>query len=158
VRSSPTRQTEFGTLSDVELRILAGLASGRTYAEIAAPLGFKPKTVKNKGLVLLRKVSPDRRRVDATARLVRVALPYLDPSVVRRTQEFLASVELSDSHKELLRLLAGAHTSSEIAAALGVAEKTAKNYVSQVMKKLQTSNRVSAAMLWVIAENNRSET
>ncbi len=58
ISTCPQIQKALPTVSPSELRILAALASGRSYREIATRRGFRPKTVKNKGLVLLKKVSP----------------------------------------------------------------------------------------------------
>lgn len=120
-------------VTDTELRVLAGLASGRTYAAIGESLGYKPKTVKNKGLVLLKKVSPRRRRIDAVSRLVEMARPHLSEAEVRDARQALSDAALSDRELCLLSLLASGQSTSEMAVAVGVTEKSVKNQVYKLV-------------------------
>ncbi len=48
------REDRLALLNENELKILAGVASGRRCVDIAGRMQYQPKTVKNKGLVALR--------------------------------------------------------------------------------------------------------
>jgi len=54
--------------------------------------------------------------------------------------------ELSDREKEVLSLITEGLRNKEIADRLGVAEKTIKNHVSNILKALQVNSRTEAAM------------
>lgn len=54
--------------------------------------------------------------------------------------------ELSDREKEVLSLITQGLRNKEIADRLGVAEKTIKNHVSNILKALQVNSRTEAAM------------
>ncbi|TLY26106.1 MAG: response regulator transcription factor [Nitrospirae bacterium] len=83
----------------------------------------------------------------------------LDPAV---TQPLLArmraaSTQTAEDHPEpitpqeqrVLALVADGKTNKEIAAALGLSDKTVKNYLSHVYKKLQLTRRSQAAAFYV---------
>jgi NarL family two-component system response regulator LiaR len=53
---------------------------------------------------------------------------------------------LSPRELEVLRLLARGQENAEIAAALGISVRTAKNHVSSILEKLELTNRVQAAV------------
>lgn len=53
---------------------------------------------------------------------------------------------LSDRESEILDLVAKGLRNKEIAAQLGIAEKTVKNHVSNILKALQVNSRTEAAM------------
>ncbi|MBI4728703.1 MAG: response regulator transcription factor [Acidobacteria bacterium] len=52
---------------------------------------------------------------------------------------------LSPQEERILGLVAGGKTNKEIGEALGLAEKTVKNYVSSILTKLEVSRRAEAA-------------
>ncbi|PKM18074.1 MAG: DNA-binding response regulator [Gammaproteobacteria bacterium HGW-Gammaproteobacteria-15] len=54
---------------------------------------------------------------------------------------------LSDKERQALRLAADGKSSSEIAAALYIAEGTARNYLSEAISKLNAANRIDAARI-----------
>jgi DNA-binding NarL/FixJ family response regulator len=54
--------------------------------------------------------------------------------------------ELSDRESEILDLVAQGMRNKEIATRLGIAEKTVKNHVSNILKALQVNSRTEAAM------------
>lgn len=56
---------------------------------------------------------------------------------------------LTDQEQKVLDLVAEGKTNREIADALGLAEKTVKNYVSNVLSKLQVRRRTEAALVVV---------
>jgi DNA-binding NarL/FixJ family response regulator len=54
--------------------------------------------------------------------------------------------KLSAQERRVLSLIAEGHTNREIAAAMDLAEKTVKNYVSNVLRKLDMTRRAEAAV------------
>jgi two-component system, NarL family, response regulator DesR len=54
---------------------------------------------------------------------------------------------LSDKERKALRLAADGKSTSEIAAALYIAEGTARNYLSEAISKLNAANRIDAARI-----------
>jgi DNA-binding NarL/FixJ family response regulator len=62
--------------------------------------------------------------------------------------EFTAQVfpELTDRERDVLALLADGRRNSEIAAQLGLSDKTVRNHVSSVLVKLQVPDRTAAAL------------
>ena len=54
---------------------------------------------------------------------------------------------LSDKERQALRLAADGQSTSEIAAALYIAEGTARNYLSEAISKLSATNRIDAARI-----------
>jgi len=54
--------------------------------------------------------------------------------------------ELSDRELEVLKLIAGGKNNAEIANDLFVSSKTVKNHISNILAKLQISNRIQAAV------------
>ncbi|MCK1516278.1 response regulator transcription factor [Bradyrhizobium sp. 190] len=56
------------------------------------------------------------------------------------------SVELGYREKQIARLLLRGKTNKEIAAALNLAEKTVKNYMSVLLDKLNVRNRLEALL------------
>ena len=88
----------------------------------------------------------------------------LDPSVTRRVLERLrapADDELSsltDQERRILDLIAEGHTNRQIAEHMYRAEKTVKNYVSNLLAKLGMSRRTEAAVYAArLAERRRRE-
>lgn len=56
--------------------------------------------------------------------------------------------ELTDREKEILDLISTGKTNNEIADELYIAEKTVRNYLTKIFKKLNVDNRTEAAVLW----------
>lgn len=54
---------------------------------------------------------------------------------------------LNDKERQALRLAADGKSSNEIAAALYIAEGTARNYLSEAISKLNAANRIDAARI-----------
>ena len=54
---------------------------------------------------------------------------------------------LSDKERQALRLAADGQSTSEIAAALYIAEGTARNYLSEAISKMNAANRIDAARI-----------
>lgn len=82
----------------------------------------------------------------------------LDPAITARVMELLktsaaggprdALAQLSPQEKRVLALIAEGCTNREVAARLGLTEKTVKNYLSTVFEKLHVSRRAEAAVIF----------
>ena len=103
---------------------------------------------------LLKDVSP-RELVEAI-RTVNRGQALLNPTVAAKLmQEFAhesrpaASRSLTDREMDVLRLIARGRSNKEIALELGVAEKTVKTHVSNILGKLQLADRTQAALFAV---------
>lgn len=55
---------------------------------------------------------------------------------------------LSPQEQKVLALVAQGRTNKQIAAALGLSDKTVRNYLSQIFQKLQVTHRAHAAALY----------
>lgn len=58
----------------------------------------------------------------------------------------LGKIELTERELGVLRLLAGGYSNKEIARSLSLAEGTVKNYVSDILAKLETRDRTRAVL------------
>jgi len=81
----------------------------------------------------------------------------LDPAVTARVMQFVRSgsgannnalASLSPQEKRVLALIAEGKTNKEVAAQLGLSDKTVKNYLSTVFEKLHVSRRAEAAVIY----------
>ena len=61
---------------------------------------------------------------------------------------------LTEMEEKILALVSKGMTNKEISAHLYIAEKTVRNYLSRVMRKIDVGNRTEAALYW----NNRKDT
>jgi DNA-binding NarL/FixJ family response regulator len=75
----------------------------------------------------------------------------LGPGVARRLQEFFAAPaapepfpDLTSREREILELIAEGRPNSEIARRFTLSEKTVRNYVSNILNKLQVAHRTEA--------------
>src|SRR2546428_3053035 len=83
----------------------------------------------------------------------------LDPAVTRRVLERVKNPEatlgkeklemLSPQERRVLALVAEGKTNKEIGVALGLSDKTVKNYLSNILEKLQLTPRSQAAAFFV---------
>lgn len=80
----------------------------------------------------------------------------LDPSVTEGVfnsiivnQKVDAKDKLSSRETYILQMVSLGKSNKEIAEALDIAEKTVRNYVSNIFKKLNVSNRTEAASYWI---------
>ena len=92
--------------------------------------------------------------------------PYVSPGLFARLlsevknggQEKSASVDrlsaLTAREEQILELVSQGMSNKEIGNELGIAEKTVKHYVTNVLQKLQVRNRVEAALLAQKAKTN----
>jgi two-component system response regulator DevR len=107
--------------------------------------GYLLKEIDARGLVkAIHDVSAGKSILDpaVTARVIQLVK---DGSTA--TQDALAI--LSPQERRVLALIAEGRTNKEVANELGLAEKTVKNYLSNVFEKLHVSRRSQAAALFV---------
>lgn len=88
----------------------------------------------------------------------------LDPAITERVLSLIRSNVpdtrnalqlLSPQEHRVVELIAEGRTNKEVAAAMGLAEKTVKNYLSTVFEKLHVSRRSQAAALFVQGARRR---
>jgi two-component system response regulator DevR len=88
----------------------------------------------------------------------------LDPAITERVLSIIRSNapgtrstldSLSPQERRVLSLIADGRTNKEVAAEMGLAEKTVKNYLSTVFEKLHVSRRSQAAALYVQQNRER---
>ena len=92
-------------------------------------------------------------------RAVAAGQSILDPAATRAVAEKMkglagsdtkesTTASLSSQEKRVLVLVAEGKTNKEIAAALGLSDKTVKNYLSTIFQKLQVGRRAHAAAIY----------
>lgn len=90
----------------------------------------------------------------------------LDPAITERVLSLIRSNVpdtrnalklLSPQEHRVIALIAEGHTNKEVAAAMGLAEKTVKNYLSTVFEKLHVSRRSQAAALFAQSGKPRAD-
>ncbi len=87
----------------------------------------------------------------------------LDPSVTERVfnsikldnQKIEESSEFSPRETKILQALSLGKTNKEIAESLSISDKTVRNYISNIFKKINVSNRTEAASYWIRKKNLR---
>jgi DNA-binding NarL/FixJ family response regulator len=77
----------------------------------------------------------------------------LDPAMIGRVMNVFRGnsemiEELTSQERNILDLISLGKTNKEIAEELFIAEKTVRNYVSRIMRKINVTNRTEAAMYW----------
>jgi two-component system response regulator DevR len=110
-------------------------------AVLAGAAGYLLKQVRGSDLVdAVRRVADGQSLLD----------PAVTATVLRRLREGTAEDErlrgLTEQERKVLALLAEGRTNRQIADTLYLAEKTVKNYVSNVLAKLGMSRRTEAAV------------
>ncbi|MFZ5969098.1 MAG: response regulator [Bacillota bacterium] len=95
----------------------------------------------------------DSKAIISAIENVAKGISILDPSMVGRVMEVVrgsreVSEELTIQERNILDLIGLGKTNKEIAEELFIAEKTVRNYVSKIMKKINVTNRTEAAIFW----------
>jgi len=109
-------------------------------AAMAGAAGFVLKQIRGNDLIeSIRKVAGGAQLLDSAA--TRMAMQRL------RSTEGGALEQLTDQERRVFDLIGEGYSNREIGDALSIAEKTVKNYVSQVLAKLGMVRRTEAAAL-----------
>ena len=112
----------------------------RIDASIAGAAGFVLKQIRGNDLIeSIRKVANGAQLLDSAE--TRMAMQRL------RASDAGALDQLTDQERRVFDLIGEGFSNKEIGAALSIAEKTVKNYVSQVLAKLGMVRRTEAAVL-----------
>ena len=134
---SPTRAIVF-TVFDTDERIIAAVEAGAK--------GYLLKGV-------------PRAEIFAAIRAVHAGGSLLQPVVAARVLEHVASrarggdalspeeIVLTPRESDVLQLLARGRSNKQIAATLGVSEKTVRNHITHIYAKLEVENRAQAIVL-----------
>ena len=109
---------------------------------------------------LLKEIDEDN--LVQAIRNVAAGKSILDPAVTRRVLEHVKNTDthletpstnrlgsISPQERRVLALVAEGKTNKEIGLALGLSDKTVKNYLSNIMEKLQVARRSHAAAYFV---------
>ncbi len=110
---------------------------------------------------LLKEIDEDN--LVRAIRTVAAGQSILDPAVTRRVLERVKNADTASTKDELeklsvqerrvLALVAEGKTNKEIGLALGLSDKTVKNYISNILDKLQLTRRSQAAAFFVQHSN-----
>lgn len=138
---------------EVACLMLTSFADDQALREaiLAGAAGYVLKEVRGSDLIGdIRKVATGHSLLDPelTARV-------MERLKVRQAEEEAAN--LSPQEKRILDLIAEGKTNRQIAERMHLAEKTVKNYVSNVLSKLGMSHRTEAAV-WVVRHEDRNGT
>lgn len=123
-------------------------------AVLAGAAGYVLKSIRGQGLVeAIRTVAGGGTLISpaATAR-VRASLP-IEPHPTRND----TGVELTLRERQVLELIADGLTNRQIGERLKLAEKTVKNYVSELLAKLGMQRRTQAAVFGAAARTARDQ-
>jgi len=106
---------------------------------IAGASGYLLKEIRSQEIVdAIRKVGTGQSLLDPT-----VTTSVLDR--VRRGKEEDVLAQLTDQEQKILELIADGQTNGEIAGQINLSDKTVKNYVSNILGKLEVSRRSQTA-------------
>ena len=109
-----------------------------------ARAGYLRRALEAGALGYLLKDAPAAVLADAVRR-VHAGLRAIDPDLA--AQAWGEADPLSDRERQVLRLAGEGRSSVDIAHALGLADGTVRNYLSEAIGKLGASNRVEAARI-----------
>ncbi|SMP62756.1 response regulator transcription factor [Anoxynatronum buryatiense] len=97
--------------------------------------------------------SVDSKSIIKGLRDVAQGNPALDPVIMAKVMNAVKEGPSSDEtlslqEQQIIELVSQGKTNREISEVLFISEKTARNNVSRILKKLNASNRTEAAMYW----------
>jgi DNA-binding NarL/FixJ family response regulator len=169
-RLSSERRRPDVVLMDLQMRPVDGIESTREIraryddVEVVALTSFGEEERVQAALeagasgYLLKDADADE--VAAAVRAAHRGELQLDAAVARRLMSSLRAVPSSDGTAELtprelevLRLVGAGKPNKEIAAELGISERTARTHVSNILRKLGLGSRTQAA-LWAVREGH----
>jgi two-component system, NarL family, response regulator DevR len=95
----------------------------------------------------------DSKAIVNAVKNVSQGIPILDPTMVGGVFKMLKdnndmADKLTSQEKNIMDLICLGKTNKEVADVLFIAEKTVRNNVSKIMRKLNVTNRTEAAILW----------
>jgi DNA-binding NarL/FixJ family response regulator len=128
--------------SDIQVVMLTAFADEQAFVDAvsAGALGFVLKRTKASDLLsAVRKAAAGETLLDAELR----DQIFTRAHAGRDSDPLLA--ELSPQERKILSRIADGKTNREIAGEMYLAQKTVKNYVSNLLRKLQMNNRAEAA-------------
>jgi two-component system response regulator DesR len=142
-------------LTDIEMPGRTGLEVAAAVRDTALPTkvvilttfaraGYLRRALDAGALGYLLKDAPAAVLADAVRR-VHAGLRAIDPDLA--AQAWGEADPLSDRERQVLRLAGEGRTGAEIAEALGLADGTVRNYLSEAIGKLGAANRVEAARI-----------
>lgn len=96
----------------------------------------------------------DSRTIISSIREVIKGNSILDPKVTNKVLELLKSKEdvytnLTQQEQNILSLISEGKTNKEISKEIFITEKTVRNYMSRILKKINVTNRTEAALYWI---------
>lgn len=134
-----------GRHADIRIVFLTSSDDERTVDEAiqAGAHGYLLKDINGPGLIqAVRAAAAGQSTLDPmiTARVLKIMRERGAPS---------ALATLSAQERRVLALIAEGRTNKEVGGELGLAEKTVKNYLSNIFEKLHVTRRAQAAALYV---------
>lgn len=138
-------------VTDIEMPRRSGLELARALKDhptrvviltTFARAGYLRRALQAGALGYLLKDAPSAELADAIRR-VASGLRAIDPQLAAHA--WGEDDPLTDRERQVLRLAGDGRSGPEIAAELGLAEGTVRNYLSEAISKLGASNRVEAA-------------
>ncbi|MPW24936.1 response regulator [Alkalibaculum sp. M08DMB] len=96
----------------------------------------------------------DSKTIISSIRGVTKGDSILDPNVISKVLGLLKNkdtddVNLTQQEQEILNLISEGKTNKKISKEMFITEKTVRNYVSIILKKINVSNRTEAALYWI---------
>lgn len=96
----------------------------------------------------------DSKTIISSIREVAKGNSILDPKVINKVLGLLKNKESVDAHltqqeQNILASISEGKTNKEISKGLFITEKTVRNYVSKIFKKINVTNRTEAALYWI---------
>lgn len=130
---------------EIKVLVVSALADSGTIksAVMAGADGYLVKNIDRKSIMdTVEKVLSGKPVFEESA-----LLGLLD-AVKLETDATMQVEALTETEEKILDLLSKGMTNKEISAQLFIAEKTVRNYLSRVMRKINVGNRTEAALYW----------
>lgn len=130
---------------EIKVLVVSALADSGTIksAVMAGADGYLVKNIDRKSIMdTVEKVLSGKPVFEESA-----LLGLLD-AVKLETDATMQVEALTETEEKILDLLSKGLTNKEISAQLYIAEKTVRNYLSRIMRKIDVGNRTEAALYW----------